>query len=220
MVQRTRDWEQGLVSVYQSYLRSLEAEVKAKSELSEVSLQCMCTLLAEATHFNFRANLMSSIIAHLSKMSWDESSDLCLNTIIGVFRADVTGEPSLEIVRLLNRMVKERRYKVHPEVLSCLVHLRLKTELGVRSSDSKADSSGEKEGKKYAKGRAAARRAKGKVTDQPHLSKKGKKIQKERQEIEKDMREAAAEVDKQDREANVCLTSRRQFPSCDNEQND
>lgn len=28
LVQRTRDWEQGLVGVYQSYLRSLEAEVK------------------------------------------------------------------------------------------------------------------------------------------------------------------------------------------------
>ena len=28
MVQRTRDWEQGLVSVYQSYLRGLEAELK------------------------------------------------------------------------------------------------------------------------------------------------------------------------------------------------
>lgn len=28
MVQRTRDWEQGLVSVYQNYLRMLEAEIK------------------------------------------------------------------------------------------------------------------------------------------------------------------------------------------------
>ena len=28
MVQRTRDWEQGLVGVYQSYLRILEAEIK------------------------------------------------------------------------------------------------------------------------------------------------------------------------------------------------
>ena len=28
MVQRTREWEQGLVSVYQAYLRSLESEVK------------------------------------------------------------------------------------------------------------------------------------------------------------------------------------------------
>ena len=30
MVQRTRDWEQGLVNVYQLYLRTLEAEVKGK----------------------------------------------------------------------------------------------------------------------------------------------------------------------------------------------
>lgn len=28
MVQRTRDWEQGLVGTYQSYLRTLEAEIK------------------------------------------------------------------------------------------------------------------------------------------------------------------------------------------------
>jgi nucleolar complex protein 3 len=28
MVARTRDWEQGLVNVYQNYLRSLEAEIK------------------------------------------------------------------------------------------------------------------------------------------------------------------------------------------------
>lgn len=31
MVARTRDWEQGLVIVYQSYLRSLEAELKGES---------------------------------------------------------------------------------------------------------------------------------------------------------------------------------------------
>ena len=30
MVARTRDWEQGLVGVYQSYLRSLEAELKGE----------------------------------------------------------------------------------------------------------------------------------------------------------------------------------------------
>jgi len=31
MVARTREWEQGLVLVYQSYLRSLEIEIKGKS---------------------------------------------------------------------------------------------------------------------------------------------------------------------------------------------
>ncbi|KAI0721691.1 nucleolar complex-associated protein 3 [Cerioporus squamosus] len=200
MVQRTRDWEQGLVGVYQTYLRSLEAELKAKSELAESALHCMCTLLVEVTHFNFRVNLISSVVAALSRKSWDKSSDMCLDTLIKVFRADNTGEPSLEIVRLLNRMIKERRYNVHPEVLSCLVHLRLKSELGVRASETRADKeSGSGVGKALSKGRAAARRAKGKTADQPHLSKKAKKVLKERKEIEKEMHEAAAEVDKEER---------------------
>ncbi|KAI0831218.1 nucleolar complex-associated protein-domain-containing protein [Trametes gibbosa] len=197
MVQRTRDWEQGLVSVYQAYLRTLEAELKAKSELAEAALHCMCTLLVEVTHFNFRVNLMSSVVAALSRKSWDKTSDLCLDTLIKVFRADNTGEPSLEVVRLMNRMIKERKYNVHPEVLSCLLHLRLKTELGVRASESRADK--EISGKGFSKGRAAARRAKGKPVDQPHLSKKAKKVMKERKEIEKEMHEAAAEVDKEER---------------------
>ncbi|KIP09121.1 hypothetical protein PHLGIDRAFT_116684 [Phlebiopsis gigantea 11061_1 CR5-6] len=208
MVQRTRDWEQGLVGVYQAYLRSLEAEVKAKSELAEVALQCMCTLLVEATHFNFRVNLMSTVVAALSRKSWDETSDLCLNTLIAVFRADLTGVPSLEVVRLLNRMIKERRFNVHPDVLTCLIHLRLKTELGVRASETKAD---QPQSKQMTKGRAAARRAKGKATDQPHLSKKAQKVLKERKEIEKEMHEAAAEVDKEERAANQTETLKLLF---------
>ncbi|PIL23912.1 hypothetical protein GSI_13663 [Ganoderma sinense ZZ0214-1] len=200
MVQRTRDWEQGLVGVYQAYLRNLEGELKAKSDLAETALHCMCTLLVEVTHFNFRVNLMSCIVTTLSRKSWDKTSDLCLDTVISVFRTDNTGEPSLEIVRLLNRMIKERKYNVHPEVLSCLLHLRLKSELGIRASETKVDKeNAAADGKKFSNGRAAARRAKGKAVDQPHLSKKAKKALKERKEIEHEMHEAAAEVDKEER---------------------
>ncbi|KAI0341699.1 nucleolar complex-associated protein 3 [Trametopsis cervina] len=208
MVQKTRDWEQGLVGVYQSYLRILEAEVKGKTELTEVALQCMCTLLVDITHFNFRVNLMSTVVANLSRKSWDKTSDLCLNTIITVFRNDLTGVASLEVVRLLNRMIKERRFNVHPEVLSCLTYLRLKTELGVRASESKAD---KPETKTFSKGRAAARRAKGKPTAQPHLSKKAKKVLKENKEIEKEMHEAAADVDKEERAVNHTETLKLLF---------
>ncbi len=44
----------------------------ARGELAEVALQCMCTLLTSATHFNFRINLMGCIIGRLSKKSWDQ----------------------------------------------------------------------------------------------------------------------------------------------------
>ncbi|KAK0459691.1 nucleolar complex-associated protein-domain-containing protein [Desarmillaria tabescens] len=193
-VAKTRDWEQGLVGVYQSYLRVLEAESKARGELTEIALQCMCTLLTSATHFNFRINLMGCIIGRLSKKSWDNCSDLCLDSIIKVFRADLTGEPSLELVRLINRMVKERRYNVNPKVLSCLPFLRLKTELGVRASNSKADKDVPTKGKLKRPGPG-----KRKPGDAPHLSKKVKKTLKERKEIEREFREAEAEVDIEER---------------------
>ncbi|KAH7889728.1 nucleolar complex-associated protein-domain-containing protein [Phlebopus sp. FC_14] len=198
MVARTREWEQGLVLVYQSYLRSLEVEFKVKGELADVALKCMCTLASEVTHFNFRVNLMTCIVARLSKKAWDElqSSNLCLNTLITIFRDDLTGIPSLEVVRLLNRMIKERHFAVHPEVLTCLLHLRLKSELTVRASDSRVDKEDKING--HSKSKAASRRAKGK-TDQPHLSKKAKKALKERKEIEREVREAEAEIDKEER---------------------
>ncbi|KAI0030754.1 nucleolar complex-associated protein-domain-containing protein [Vararia minispora EC-137] len=205
IVARTREWEQGLVSVYQAYLKSLEHELKAKEGLEDVALRSMCTLLTSVTHFNFRVNLMSAVVSRLSKRSWDEHSDLCSETVITVFRADETGVPSLEIVRLLNRMVKERRFKVHPEVLSCLLHLRLKTELGVRASEAKV----EREPKpKPAKDKN--KRKKGGVEKQ-HLSKKAKKVIKERKGIEKEMREAEAEVDREERTTNQTETLKLLF---------
>ncbi|KAG5221664.1 nucleolar complex-associated protein [Salix suchowensis] len=162
MVARTREWEQGLVGVYQTYLQSLETELKGKS--------------SHVTHFNFRINIMHSVVATLSKKSWDE-----------VFRNDLTGQPSLELVRLLNRMVKERRFNVHPNVLTCLLSLRLKTELGVRASESKADPN------------EPPPKIKKDKKEQLHLSKKAKKVMKEKKEIEREFREAEAEVDKEER---------------------
>ncbi|KAJ7452460.1 nucleolar complex-associated protein-domain-containing protein [Mycena galericulata] len=197
MVARTRDWEQGLLVVYQTYLRALEAELKARSELADIALNSMCTLVTEVTHFNFRVNLMSCIVARLSKKSWDKASDQCLDAIIKVFRADITGTASLEIVRLLNRMVKEKRFNIHPMVLSCLLHLRLKSELGVRASESHTDKPDPIKRSSY--GKDAARRAKGKLTTQPHLSKKARKVLKEKKEIDREFREAEAEVDKEER---------------------
>ncbi|KAF6765174.1 nucleolar complex-associated protein 3 [Ephemerocybe angulata] len=190
LVARTREWEQGLVGVYQAYLRLLDRELKARSELADIAIHCMCTLLTEVTHFNFRQNLMTFIVARMSKKSWDETSERCLKALNSVFRADLTGVPSLEIVRILNRMVKERRFKVHPNVMSCLLNLRLRTELGVRASQTRVD-------KEVQEKLSFKQRQKKK--DQPHLSKKAKKALKERKEIEKDLREAEAEVDKEER---------------------
>lgn len=110
-----------------------------------------------------------------------------------MFRADLTGEASLEIVRLINRMIKERHFKVHPNALACLLQLRLRTELGVRASSTHADKPEANRGKKL----------KGKKPEPVHLSKKAKKVLKEQKEIDKELREAGAEVDKEERKTVV-----------------
>ena len=103
-------------------------------------------------------------------------------------------------------MIKERKFNVHPNVMFCLLDLRLKTELGgVRASQSKAEK--EKPINTMSKGKAAARRAKGKPTAQPHLSKAAKKKLKETRKIEEEMKEAEAEVDNEEK-ANIVRKTR------------
>ena len=91
-------------------------------------------------------------------------------------------------------MIKERHFKVHPNVLSCLLHLRLRTELGVRASDTHASK---------AEAEKPVRNGKGKKPEKVHLSKKAKKALKEKKEIDKELREAEAEVDKEERKNTV-----------------
>jgi hypothetical protein len=35
----------------------------------------MCSLLRDLTHFNFRTNIMSTLVARLSRRTWDEVGD-------------------------------------------------------------------------------------------------------------------------------------------------
>jgi nucleolar complex protein 3 len=102
-------------------------------------------------------------------------------------------------------MIKERRFNVHPNVLSCLLHLRLKTELGVRASESKADKGDGTMA--HSKSKATMRRGKGKHGTQEHLSKKAKKALKEKKKIEREFHEAEAEIDKKDGAVTVCSSA-------------
>ena len=128
---------------------------------------------------------------------------MCLKTLCVVLDKDQVGETSLELVRLLNRMIKERRFNVHPNVLTCLLHLRLKTELGVKASDTRVDHDEKPRKEKRKKGKNKYDLKAG------HLSKAAKKAEKERKEIEKEMHEVEAEVDREERAKTVSLELNR-----------
>lgn len=159
--------------------------------------------MTRATHFNYRTNLIRSLVSYISRKSWNEGSQLCYDALVEVLQKDVQGEASLEVVRLLNRMIRERRYKVHARVINILLHLRLRDELaaGKRANTTmvtyadgaKPPSKGKAKPKEVRQGKAQ------------HLSKKQVKKMKEIKEIEEEMKEAEAEVDQEERERHVSL---------------
>ncbi|KAK8853263.1 hypothetical protein IAR55_003965 [Kwoniella newhampshirensis] len=194
-VKRLREGEKLLVRSYKGYLKMLEAEVKGRTPLAGLSLRCMSELLTSVTHFNFSENIMGVLVGRLGRRSWDQDSDLVLQAFISVFRADLAGTYSQTLVRLIARMIKERHFQVHPNVLFCLLHLRLRDELDRmrkgKNAKGKRDDGAKKDdplkGKKF---KSDIRKK--------WATKNQRKREKELKEVQKEMAEASAEVDKEE----------------------
>ncbi|CAG8597865.1 20334_t:CDS:10 [Gigaspora margarita] len=189
-VKKLRHFEQNLVSNYQAYLKSLEAELKEHT-VAETALKCMCDLLISVSHFNFRSNLMMAIVCRMSTAEFTKMSAMCCDAIIEVFKNDESGEASLDAVKLITKMIKSKGYVVHEEVLNTFLHLRLKEELSIKVSNNEDSVNNQTKGKK---------RKYVKKELKKHLSKKLRKLDKERKEVEKEMKEAEAVVNKEERE--------------------
>lgn len=196
-VRKTRQYEQALVTNYQSYVRRLVALCKNKDRsgdqdgLRTTALNCVCSLLLTIPHFNFRTELLNVLVLELRSKELSPYFRKALETIEKYFDEDEDGGPSLEAVTLLTKMMKGRDYDVREEVLNSFFHLRLLGELSVKHSMSRADRP-QDVSKLHGK--------KAKKEKWEHRSKKERKLAKERKAVEKDMREADAAVDYESRE--------------------
>ncbi|KAI7878590.1 nucleolar complex-associated protein 3 [Lichtheimia hyalospora FSU 10163] len=187
-VKKLREFEKTLLHNYELYLKDLDLLLKKKSaqvdsSMITVAVKCLCELLTTKTHFNFRLNLMMSIVTRMSTVQWNEDADLCSKAIISVFEEDETGRVSLDAVTMITRMIKSKNYQVHENVINTFLHLRLKDELTPEASKKHGDE--DKQNKKRKK---------------EFLTKKARKARKETKEVEKEMKEAEAVVDKEERE--------------------
>lgn len=206
MVARQREWEDGLVSSYKKFLEICENEVISAGVLGSVGLKCLCKLLAEKTHFNFSQNIMEVVVRKLGRKEWDEQSAECLDAIKAVFKKDLDGQDSLQLVRLIGRIIKARNYAVHPEVLACLLHLKLKDEIssGTRASTERVHKANDnKTGKLPWKERVKHKKDK---IEPVVLSKKAKKAMRDRRGIEKEIQEAEETVKVEEKERNQTET--------------
>jgi len=128
-----------------------------------------------------------------------QDSELCLRTVVTVFRNDVTAHYSAVLLRLIARMIKERRYKVHPNVLSCLLALRLRSELSSPHERKARPASYKERKQEEVKVKSEIRKK--------WMNKNRRKAEKEKQEVEKELQEASAEVDTEER--SKVVSSRR-----------
>jgi nucleolar complex protein 3 len=171
------DYERELLSHYQQFLKLLERTwdrgnkenaSKPPSSLAITSVLSLCELLKSAYHFNFRANILSVVVRQMNNRQCEEISQACCTAVEHVFASDVQGEVALEAARMVAKMIKDRSFRVQPGVVHSFCALPL------RVHDDEAQA---------AKLAAAA-------------NAKKRKRDKEGAEIEKEMKEGSASVDK------------------------
>ncbi|OUM59262.1 hypothetical protein PIROE2DRAFT_15231, partial [Piromyces sp. E2] len=200
-VKKLRQYESTLLVNYQQYLQSLdnviegyfkykklnikESEKKQNESKSLllVAIQCLTDLLINVPHFNFRINILTAVVARMNIKSPVEVSNKCCKSIAVLFTKDETGEYSLEAMKLISRLIKNKNYNVREQVLQTFLYLRLKDELRLP----------EKEEEKV-------KNNKRKRKQQPFLTRKARKVLKENKEVEKEMKEYEATIDLEKRQ--------------------
>lgn len=191
-----REFEEGLLRNYKSYLQHLEAATQVLSpkrktsgsakktlltrcseKLGEVAIKCLCELLITHPHFNFRNNIIVTLVPYTNSPN-QNVSELCFVALKTLYRQDKLGEATVEAVKQTTKLVKEKSYNVLPKVLETFLYLKIK--------DAKLEGANENQAKK--------------VTHREKLmtmSRRELKKSKQMAKLEKEMLETAAEESKQ-----------------------
>jgi len=197
----TWDYERKLLQAYQRYLQVLERtwedgkfglswaglDEKKKGNkqqgggppttLAATAILSLSALLQTSYNFNFRTNLLQIVVRQSNHRSSDEVRSSCCNALSVMFTKDLQGDASLEAVRLMAKMIKQQSTNnrisraIHPDVINTWLSLPLR----VHEDEAIA-----------AKLASAAKAKKAKKSDQEKLT----------LEIEKEMKEGEATVDK------------------------
>jgi len=196
-VKQLTDYEDALLNHYQLYLQSIEKMIdhrhnpgKAKllsadseKSIGEIAIRSLCELYTCTTHFNFHLNV-SVLLVKVAYFDADqELRKLCCDAIKTVFRSDKLGSATLETVRAISKITKEKSIrKIKPELLDTLLNLRINhVDFSMAPhAKTKMEKKKDKEEKKK-------------------LSRKERKQKKKMAELENELKEAAASEDLQEK---------------------
>ncbi|KAK5174829.1 uncharacterized protein LTR77_001912 [Saxophila tyrrhenica] len=206
-VRKLRNFEQGLLGGYKDYVHMLDRLAKndkgsTDPSLVSVAISCVRALLANVAHFNCRNELIGILVRKLSGRTVDADFVKCREAMEQLFRDDDEGHASLEAVKQLTIMMKEKNYRTDEAVLNTFLHLRLLSEFAHKASTNKVDKDEDEDD------------SKGKKQKRPKKefrTKRERKVMKERKEVEKEMKEADATVSYEERDKNQAETLKLVF---------
>ncbi|KAF7537712.1 hypothetical protein G7Z17_g12800 [Cylindrodendrum hubeiense] len=140
-VRTLRQYEQALVSGYQSYIKELarcsKMEIRAArggQSLATIATTCACALVTSVPHFNFRSDLLKILVGKLSRRKINADGVKCLEALETLLRDDEEGRPSQETVSFLSKMMRARDFYVDERVINLFLSLRLLSEFSGKAS--------------------------------------------------------------------------------------
>lgn len=126
------DHERSILQHYQSFLKTLErtwVEGKQQSTPTELAITAalsLAELLKSAYHFNFRSNLLSSVVRNMNCSQSEAVSRASCESIEFVFSNDSQGDVALEATRQVCKLIKDCGLRVRPIVLRTFISLPLR----------------------------------------------------------------------------------------------
>ncbi len=140
------------------------------TDSAKVTAKCLCSLLVRGYDFNCRKELVNATVPLLN-YSAAPIRAMTLRAVRDVFKADASGDATLESVRIISRLIKQRQGKGSLELLECFTSLPLSQE--ILTADVKTE----------------------KTKQKKQLRKEKRKLDSEQQkELDRDLKEAEAEV--------------------------
>lgn len=128
-------YENFILKSYQTYLKELERFLKEYTDkrdktppakqLALVSLKCMGELLMKHNCFAYTNNIIAALVPFMNNRD-DEMSSMIVNYFRTLFKGDIKGDVSLEVVKRIDHFIRKRSFHVREELLSVLLSLRIK----------------------------------------------------------------------------------------------
>ncbi|KAJ1533381.1 Nucleolar complex protein 3, partial [Nowakowskiella sp. JEL0078] len=204
-VQKVRKYEESLLSGYKSYIKLLETQIMAANKLTGykmkersfvLEVQCLTQLMTSVPHFNYRSIIMNDVVELTNVKYPPEICEMCCTAICTIFTEDESGAYTLELVKLLSKMIKTRSYAVDERVIRTFLFLQLSED--VEKISGASASKRQYKPRHYVKDKKDKRDKdkKKKYDSSTYIPRKSKKLTKEQEEIENELKEAEAVHDK------------------------